>query len=1051
MSKSSPNSYKDPYWSDISSAAEKKIGLPDGLLVSILLNGEKSNANQVSKAKAKTPFQIIPKTRDDFLKKYGVDAYISPENSAEVAALVLKEGLDRNKGNIEQAIGEYHGGPKRKNWGPINKAYRSRVLSGLEDTNIDNISAGFNEWLEKNKNADEKYNSKTKRLLGELSGQQESQPDNSIDKISAGFQKWKTEQDKNNSVKQENQSEPGLLDKAVGAGEAALTTLTGASGGALGMVAGGVEGVAKSILDGTYGTQQGVRQAEQLAAQRAADLTYAPRTEKGQEYAENVGHLFQQMIPIAPLAGEAAIISAATRSAAPALRAGAGITADIAKTGATKAADLTKPIIAQTVEKIKSGPRKVGNAVGLVDPLEIVQENIGGMPRGAAAEVPQPIQPLGSTELAQTAKKAAEGGLGSNKAKQILAEQASPDLSTIKAAERLGISEYLQPDHVTTNQSYRELAQAVKSIPGSEARSAELQGLAQVAKRADDLITEIGGSHDLAQVSSNVKKNLESTVSGLESQAENLYSQLRKNIPAKTDAPAPNVLKFIEQQIEDLGGKENLSPMERKILARLSPKKTTIPVKEVENYQNMFEKYGGIGDIDKSLDISKKSKVFSDIAKKEGFSVDGDARGKYLTLTKNLGKDAEGYEKEIVVKARISDHSNVNRGIHFDENDINIAPDDGFSRHTFEEAIAKLKSATVDNDLNTVFIKQAAQPDVKHPTYALLDKVRRELTSARIKNQGPFKDSDVGLIKKLETELKKDQRQIVDRFGMTETFDSAQKVVAVRKSLENDLVSLFGKNIDGSIVGDLSGAVKTLPSGDVSKFVNLIKSIPQEMRQETVASGLATAFGKSAKQGEINFNSYAKWYEGLLKNKQAHSALMANLPSTARKKLSDLYRVSKSISLASKERITTGRLQSVTEALKGADTFMQNIYGLAKRSASGVAIEAITTPIGLPGSGLAAGIAAALVKGKSNVFKAADSLISSPEFILAVKLASKGDKKQAAIKLSRSKSFNKFVKSVGNPKEMADRQKWILDALQTIPLSGYVTSSVVDKTNTNKF
>lgn len=969
--KNVPNSYKDPYWADISSAAEKKVGLPEGLLNKILTRGERSNADQVSEAKAKTPYQIIPQTRDAFLKKYGVDAYLSPENSAEVAALVLKEGLDRNNGNVAQAVGEYHAGPNRENWGPKTKAYIARVMnSQLENSKQlknENLST-FDKELAKQTNQSsipsissiyDAY--KSGKMTDQEAAEFEADVKNGLVMLPRGAQLKKNIQtlDNNNLNNQTSNiynayknglmtpeeaqefeadvksgvlklpenaklnENPGLIDKAIGAGEAALTTLTGATGGTLGMVAGSVEGIAKSIFDGTYGTQQGIQQAEQLALQRAADLTYSPRTPTGQEYAENVGHLFQQMVPIAPLAGEAAIISAATKSASPALNAGAGIVGDVAKTGATKAIDLVKPTITQAVENIKSAPRKVGEAVGLVDPLEMVQENTGGMANVGPAEVPQSIQPLGATELAQTAKKATEGGVGSNKAKQILAEQAFPDASTIKAAERLGISEYLQPDHVTTNQSYRELAQAIKSIPGSEARSVELQGLAQVAKRADDLITEIGGSHDLAQVSQGIKQRLQATQQQLEQQANKLYGQLRDMIPAKAEAPASNVLKFIEQRAEDLGGKQNLSSAERMIQSKLAPKPIT---------------------------------------------------------------DAEG-----------------------------------------------------------------AITGYRQPSYALLDDVRRDLTAARIKAQGPFKDADSGLIKRLEGQLKVDQRAVVEQHGATSVFDAAQKAVAVRKGLEDDLVSLFGKNIDGSIVGDLSGSVTKLPSGDVSKFVNLIKSVPQSMRQETVASGLAAAFGKSAKQGEINFNSYAKWYEGLLRNKQAHNALMANLPQAARKKLSDLYRVSKSISLASKERITTGRLQSVAETLKGSDNLLQNIYGLAKRSASGLAIEAITTPIGLPGSGLAAGIAAALMKGKNNVFKAADSLISSPEFILSVKQAAKGHKKQAAIKLSQSKAFNKFVKSIGKPKEIADKPKWILDALQTIPLAASVTSSVNNKQNNNKF
>lgn len=122
------NSYKDPYWSNLSAAAEKKLNLPSGLLQNIVMHGEKSNADQVSSAGAKTVYQITPTTRNLVLKKYGVDAYSGDQDAAMAAGLLLQESLQRNKGNIEAAVGEYHGGTSRKNWGPINQAYRSRVM-----------------------------------------------------------------------------------------------------------------------------------------------------------------------------------------------------------------------------------------------------------------------------------------------------------------------------------------------------------------------------------------------------------------------------------------------------------------------------------------------------------------------------------------------------------------------------------------------------------------------------------------------------------------------------------------------------------------------------------------------------------------------------------------------------------------------------------------------------------------------------------------------------------------------------------------------------------
>ena len=1010
-----PNSYKDSFWTDLAAQAENKVGLPKGLLVSILTNGEKTNADQVSEAGARTPFQIIPQTRKALIDKYGIDPYLNPQNAAEGAARLLKESLDRNGGKLDAAVGEYHGGTNRENWGPINKAYRQRVLAGLANIDVpraSNVGNGgstfnkaFSEWQAKqNPQASNQlaaiYNAyKSGKMSPEEAADYEAD-------VSAG--KIMLPRGGSLNTAQQTEASPQTSGAAMVLPQAVAEAYSNgtmtrqekidlerdvASG--LVKLPEGVQlqkteplGIIGGIKEAITGNERktattealpdwaGMPELNDLSAagfktglgtllsspQETAQIIKAnyPNAEvrqdehgnfiikssiDGKEYAIKPGFQVSDIpraaagvLAFTPAGRAESLVGAGLKSAATqagieetqAATGGNFDTKDVLIAGATGAAvpavmqgvkavaqAVKTPVQAAVSRVMGRGAAEAPGAAPTAAPAGVspVAEGVG-QPAAAARPVAPEMPPaapiveaaapaaeqMGATELAQTAKKAAEGGLGAKKATQFLAEQAAPDAKTVAAAERLGIGEYLQPDHVTTNQAYRELAQAVKSIPGSEARAAEMQGLSNVAKRADDLITEIGGSHDLAQVSSGVKQSLQATTAELEAQANKLYKQLREGIPAQAEAPAPTVLKFIEQRAEDLGGRQNLSSVEKMIQSKLSPKQLTNEAGEV------------IG--------------------------------------------------------------------------------------------------------------------TKQPTYALLDDVRRDLTAARIKAQGPFKDADSGLIKKLEAELKTDQRAVVDKFGMSNTFDTAQKAVAVRKGLEDDLVSLFGKNLDGSIVGNLSGAVRALPSGDVSKFINLIKTVPENMRQETVASGLATAFGKSAKQGNINFNSYAKWYEGLLKNKQAYAALMSNLPPAARKQLSDLYRVSKSISLATKERITTGRIQAVTDELKGADSLLGNIYSLAKRSAAGAAAEVVTTPLGMPGAGISASIASALTKGKPSALKAADALISSPEFVESVKQAAKGNTKQAALKLAYSKPFIKFARAVGNPKEMSNRERWILQAIE---------------------
>lgn len=112
-------------------------------------------------------------------------------------------------------------------------------------------------------------------------------------------------------------AETSLADKLTGAGEAALTVATGATGGAVGLIGGTVKGIADSLMDGTFGTPQGARSAAATAAKGAQAGTYAPRTETGQEYAANVGELASRVIPVAPVAAGTGAVGAAVRNAAP--------------------------------------------------------------------------------------------------------------------------------------------------------------------------------------------------------------------------------------------------------------------------------------------------------------------------------------------------------------------------------------------------------------------------------------------------------------------------------------------------------------------------------------------------------------------------------------------------------------------------------------------------------------------------------------------------------------------------------------------------------------
>lgn len=98
--------------------------------------------------------------------------------------------------------------------------------------------------------------------------------------------------------------EASIGEKAVGVGEAALTTATGATGGMVGMIGGTLKGLADEIRSGKFGTQEAADRIGNLAAEYSQALTYAPRTETGQEYVQAIGEAGEALAPLAGVGGQ---------------------------------------------------------------------------------------------------------------------------------------------------------------------------------------------------------------------------------------------------------------------------------------------------------------------------------------------------------------------------------------------------------------------------------------------------------------------------------------------------------------------------------------------------------------------------------------------------------------------------------------------------------------------------------------------------------------------------------------------------------------------------
>ena len=513
----------------------------------------------------------------------------------------------------------------------------------------------------------------------------------------------------------------------------------------------------------------------------------------------------------------------------------------------------------------------------------------------------EPPPPLGAAELGKLARESVEGNIES-RAK--LAEQVRADPKLLQDYEKLGILEYAQPGHVTTNETMRQFDAALKTIPASQSKAAHIEGLRAIGERGVRMIEELGGTRDLSAISDEVKSFMSKYIEGLSTKADELYDKIRGIVPAKMPTRADDVLAFINDRAEMLGGAKYLTPLEKGILEDLTPTKIQL-------------------------------------------------------------KSGKAY-KEVL------------------------------------------------------------------PTYTLVDDWRKKIGHAS-RMQGPFKDEDTGLAKTLYGLITGDQERNAASVGASELWSEAKGTVALRKSIEDDMSSIFGKYLDQSLAPKLSEATGAMARGDVEQMRNLIsatKSLPKELRQRMVVSGLSTAFGRTSALADVKFTPFANFFEGLDRNKTAKAFVMSNIPKEGVPLFNSFANVAKAISRLESQRISTGIMGTIKDALEGADGAMSGVY---KRAGETIMTGALGK-MGISGkvAGLAYAFTSALQKNKTPAIKAADELFVSPQFLTMVQKQAAGVPVEQAVKpFVASKAFQKYAELVKLPRDRKSQEDFVLNLMRS--------------------
>jgi hypothetical protein len=174
-------------------------------------------------------------------------------------------------------------------------------------------------------------------------------------------------------------AEPTLAERAVGAGETALTLGTGAVGGTLGMLGGTLKGLAEQILSGQFGTPQAANLVQQSAQKGAKALTYAPRTQAGQEQVQAIGEALSFLPPVVPVVGAPGAVARGSSMVVPAI-----------EQAARKAAPQAQAITQKVIPPVKRAVATAAEIVRPTRPEETVR--VGARESVGAAATPIELQ-----------------------------------------------------------------------------------------------------------------------------------------------------------------------------------------------------------------------------------------------------------------------------------------------------------------------------------------------------------------------------------------------------------------------------------------------------------------------------------------------------------------------------------------------------------------------------------------------------------------------------------------------------------------------------------
>ena len=228
---------------------------------------------------------------------------------------------------------------------------------------------------------------------------------------------------------------------------------------------------------------------------------------------------------------------------------------------------------------------------------------------------------------------------------QQAAGDVNPDLNVIEAAERLGVAEDLTPGMFSRNEAYKDFEGAIRAKGASDISSQANQAIMNVAQKADDLITEFGGTTDKAGLSEEFKTRVSNTIGDLDTQVTKAYDDVNALVSPTQKVDMSDVFVELKEQADNLGGDKYLEPFEKRILAisESNPSYSLIDKERKKIGAALHKKQGAY----KDMDTGRLKRMYGLLTDAQGKDLSDEAKNAW-DVAKGLTRQRKALEDDSI-------------------------------------------------------------------------------------------------------------------------------------------------------------------------------------------------------------------------------------------------------------------------------------------------------------------------------------------------------------------------------------------------------------------